>query len=57
MQNIKTVARCYLCFLNTDDYIDVFSEEGIQLCMKSILLQHYGFIEVNENSKLKSLNK
>lgn len=55
MPNINSGVRCYLCFLNTEDYIDVFSDEGIQLSIKSILLQHFGFLEVNVNSERKSL--
>lgn len=47
MPNTETGVSCYLCLLKTEDYIDVFGDEGIQLSMKSIMLQHYGFLEVS----------
>lgn len=53
---MKTDLSCYLCFSKAEDYTDVLSEEGIKINMKSILLQHYGFLEVIVNSTIKFLN-
>lgn len=45
MLQIKDI-NCCLCLVKSEEMLDVFGAEGLQLRMASTLSLHYGFVQV-----------